>query len=436
MSEDTYTTLTDTVLSAIQKASCAGRLVVAFSGGVDSHVLLHVLVQLGKRDLIRHPLVACHINHQLQHASAKWSEHCKEVAEKLGVAIHCIDVDVDLTKGASPEEAARDARYEALQSMLEPGDGLVTAHHAGDQVETLLLQLLRGAGVDGLASMAASRSEGFLHYRPLLGIGRAQILDYARTNSLQWIEDPSNASERFSRNYLRNEVVPLLRSRWPGLEKSIARTAENCADSAALNRALAEIDSSEIVDAVGRVNLRALGMLDSARKANVLRYWIKHRTRYFPSRSSIKEILHSVIGASEDATPEYVIGEMLLKRYRQHLYLVEREANPLPEDWELVWHDTDNDLPIPELNFCLSQTLLRNAMSRSRPDGVVTVRVRRGGETLRAIGQQSKSLKNLFQEKGIPPWYRDRIPLVFCGDRLIAIAGLEEFSCDEIKFSQ
>jgi len=420
----------------MQTVSCAGRLVVAYSGGVDSHVLLHVLITLRQNGVVRHPIVACHINHQLQVANTAWRSHCEDVAANLGVQICCIDVDVDLRNGASPEEAARVARYQALHAVLESGDGLLTAHHADDQVETLLLQLMRGAGVDGLASMATAQIHTHCHYRPMLGVSRAQILHYAHANALQWIEDPSNGLEQFSRNYLRTQVLPLLRVRWPGLQKSILRTAHNCAQSAALNRALAGMDAEQAIDTAGRVDLNELAGLDQLRQINVLRHWIRERNGRFPSRSSIKEIFGSVIGAREDAAPEHVIGAHLVKRYRRHLYWVERDNKRLPDDWERVWHDTKKDLPIPELGICVSPALLGKARVTSKPDAIIRVRIRRGGEILRAPGRQGKSLKKLFQEKGVPPWYRYRLPLVFCDDNLIAVVGIDQWSASQNQFTQ
>src|SRR6187399_3693926 len=209
----------DAVAKLLELAGPKPRVVLAFSGGVDSTVLAHLLVKQRRK---LGGLRLLHVDHGLQPASAEWSRHCARMARTWRVPFVSLRARIEHQKGESPEAAARDARYELLASAMQPGEVLVTAQHRDDQAETLLLQLLRGAGVSGLAGMPSVAAFGAgLIARPLLHVSRAEIESAARKAHLRWIEDPSNADTRYSRNFVRQRLMPLIREHWPGADKAL-----------------------------------------------------------------------------------------------------------------------------------------------------------------------------------------------------------------------
>ncbi|HSP01681.1 MAG TPA: tRNA lysidine(34) synthetase TilS, partial [Thioalkalivibrio sp.] len=257
----------------LQTLPPASRLVVAFSGGLDSHVLLHALAALCGEGF--YELHAIHIHHGLNSQADAWADHCARVCRDLDVGLEVIAVNARAARGESPEAAARAARYQALASCMKEGDGLLTAHHRRDQAETLLLQLLRGAGSAGLAAMPRWQPLGSgWHGRPLLDVSREAIEDYARERDLHWIEDNSNLDARFDRNLLRQQVMPLLRARWQGVDETLARAAAHQAEGLGLLGDLARQDLEQIRGELpGTLSVSELTGLRPARIRNVLRFW-------------------------------------------------------------------------------------------------------------------------------------------------------------------
>ena len=412
----------------------APRYWVAYSGGLDSHVLLHALVQ--RRSRLRGALHAVHVDHGLHPESAHWSSHCERVCAALNIPCRVARVDAAPALGQSPEAAARAARYAALQSVLAPGDGLLTAHHRGDQAETVLLQLLRGSGPRGLAGMPALArfGAGWLA-RPLLDFDRAELREYALQHGLHWIEDSSNVDARFDRNYLRHEILPRLLARWPGASRALARAARHNAEAAHLLHALARIDLGPLRGcAPDTLSASALHALDPARRRNALRAWIEERGAPALSSVQLEQALTGVLECAPDAVPRLHWPGAELRRYRDEVYLL---SVPAPHDpgVSLAW-DMREPLSLPaELGTLTAVpvvgTGLKAVLCRQE---AVTVRFRRGGERCRPARRgHDHALKKLFQEQGVPPWQRDRIPLIYLGDGLAAVAGLwvcEPFQAD------
>lgn len=400
--------------------------VIAYSGGLDSHVLLHLAVKAGL------PCSAIYIDHGLQADSQQWALHCEQVCQDLGVAFQSISVNAQALPGESPEAAARKARYAALEPLIQPGYSLLTAQHQDDQAETLLLQLIRSAGPDGLAAMPESRSFGLgWQLRPLLSFTRQQIRDYADQQGLRWIVDPSNDDVRFDRNFLRHRMFPLLTERWPTISRSLSQAASLQAETSECLTQLARIDADEVIHN-NAVELTSLQNLSLPRQANLIRDWLNNNQLDIPPRTRLQEILTVLPNAAEDSNPVVRWASSEVRRYQNRLYcmLVIPEVNP---ELSLSWHAPD-DLMIPELQIRLfMQHDQQRGLSAAAIQRDLSVRLRRGGERIKPKGSaHTRELKKLLQQAGVPPWQRDRIPLLYIDDQLAAVAGYwvdEQFSC-------
>jgi len=298
------------------------RYWVAYSGGLDSHVLLHLAGQLARSDPGFPELRAVHVHHGLLPQAEQWTGHCAEVCRGLAISLQILRVDGRTAAGESPEAAARAARYGAWRALLAPGEVLLTAQHQGDQAETLLLQLLRGAGVEGLAAMAAWSPCGDGHLlRPLLEVGRSDLLEYAEAVPLLWVEDPSNRDLRYDRNFLRNAVIPLLKQRWPGLDRVLSRSARHCAEAQACLQQCTE----ELYAAVGRADggLSVAGLRGCAEPDRnlLLRRWIRATGLRPPSARVLRRVAAEMLSAGPDRSPRVAWCDGSIRRYRDGLYL-------------------------------------------------------------------------------------------------------------------
>lgn len=392
---------------------------IAFSGGLDSTVLLHLLAHLAKTESLP-ALSAIHVHHGLQAAADAWPEHCRSVCDALGVPLEVVRVQVQ--PGASPERAARDARYGAFIDATHTNDVLLTAQHRDDQAETLLFRLLRGAGVRGLSGMPGERVLGPGHLlRPLLEVTRAELEAYAALHQLSWIEDPSNEDRQFSRNYLRHQVFPVLTERWPQAQATMARSAAHLREAQELLDELAQIDLVEAgscsnFDWLGlqSLNLAVLEKLSAARQRNVLSYWLKTRTRLPDSDHwSGWEDLRDATG---DASPIWRLAEGELHRASGRIWWL---SGPWLRTPPVAGRWADPTLPL---------SLLDNgqlSMTGQVPDGPLHIRYREGGEIMRLPERGHRDLKRLLNERGVPLFARGRLPLLYCGEQLLAVAGLQ-----------
>ena len=395
-------------------------LLAAFSGGLDSTVLLHALAQ--STAARTRGLRAVHIDHGLQYESADWSRHCRRFAASLGVELIVREVRVARGRGLGLEASARRARYGEIETLLGPGEVLALAHHRDDQAETVLLKLLRGAGPEGIGAMRPLRKLGRgLAWRPLLGLPRAALREYVEHNELDWIRDPSNTDSAIDRNYLRMRVMPHIIARWPEAESSIAQ-------SAAWARAAAEFIDEEAERALTRVQgsnpstllFRDWLALPAALRDPVLRRWLRGLDLPEPTHYQAAELVRQLGEAGEDRQPCVRWPGTEVRRYRDLLHALPPLQLP-PFDWVA---DFDGD----ELSLPVNLGTLRLVASEPRLGLAprLQVRFRRGGESLRlATGGRTRELRDLFQEAGIPPWQRGRLPLVFEQDgALLAVADL------------
>jgi tRNA(Ile)-lysidine synthase len=386
------------------------RVVVAFSGGVDSTVLAHALLRARRR---LGSLRLVHVDHGLQPASGEWAQHCERTA------LVTLKAKIQRRRGESPEAAARDARYELLAEAMQPGEFLVTAQHRDDQVETLLLQLFRGAGVSGLAAMPAIADFGpGSIVRPLLDVSREQLEAIARKAKLRWVEDPSNADTRFSRNYLRQRVMPAIREHWVGVDKALARSATHMAAAAALLNERAAHDLAGLVDGAG-LSVTALRALPAARRRNALRGFIAGRGVEMPEASRLKEMCGPLLEARVDAQPEVAWANARMVRTGGRLE-IQKSREPSGEFAAKSWRWQNDRRLILGAESGVLELIDDEAgpIDRARLPATIEIRPRAGGESLR-LGPRARtqSLKKLLQSARMPVETRARLPLLFARDR-------------------
>lgn len=394
-------------------------LLVAYSGGLDSSVLLHLLAHTSAAR--ERGLRALHVDHGLSESSEQWGQHCRAFADALDVEILVRIIDVVRIPGLGLEAAARRARYTEIESLLAPGEIVALAHHRDDQAETVLLKLLRGAGPEGIGAMRPVRRLGpGLAWRPLLDLPHAALREYAEQHRLEWVTDPSNADPTLDRNFLRMQVIPRIAQRWPEAESSIAQ-------SAAWARAAADFIDSQAMRALVRIRgadpatllYREWLELPVALRDPVLRRWLRALNLPEPTQYQAAELVRQLGEAGEDRQPCVRWPGTEVRRYRELLHALAPLQFP-PFDWAA---ELDGSAIVLPAGLGTLRLIGSGSAKLKRP---LLVRFRLGGESLRlACGARTRELRDLFQEAGIPPWQRARIPLVFDTDgRLLAVADL------------
>ena len=424
------------LLSNIKPFSNVSVLWVAYSGGCDSHTLLHSLVSL--RSNIKAEIKAIHINHGLSALADEWEEHCRVICEQLDVPYVAIKVNA-FAKKTSPEEAARIARYAEWKKLIKKDEAILLAHHQDDQAETVLIQLLRGAGVKGLAAMASQQdfSKGLL-CRPMLGIKREEIVSYAAEKGLNWIDDPSNFDTDFDRNFLRHDIVPLLETRWPSLKKTLSRTAMHTAEADQLLTELATQDWLK-VQSNTQININSLLELDEKRQRNVVRYWLAKICHLsLPDTVHLQRILDEVLTAAEDAKPEVVWRGGEVRRYQGLLY-AQKKLIEQNNATSLIWAALSKPLEFDGRKLTATASVGTGLSQDKLKNAEISVKFRQGGESCRPVGRgQTHQLKKLFQEWQVPPWQRASVPLIYVGDELAQVVGFcrcESFAAADTEAS-
>ncbi|MGB0133202.1 tRNA lysidine(34) synthetase TilS [Dokdonella sp.] len=423
------------LIGASLAALPSGPIAVAYSGGLDSSVLLHGLAGLPAAR--ERGLRAIHIDHGLQDTSREWASVCIQVCSALDVPLTVLSVDVELSSGLGLEAAARRARFSAMQSALAEGEIVAFAHHRDDQAETVLLKLLRGAGPEGLSAMRKLRRFGHGHaWRPLLGAARTTLRTYADQAGLVWISDPSNANPLIDRNYLRLEVLPRVRKRWPEADASITQSAEWI-------RAAADFIDEQSALALARVQgldpatlrYRQWLELPDALRDPVLRRWLRAIDLPEPNRYQVSELVRQLAEAAEHKLPCIRWPGAEIRRYRDLVHAL--RPMQLPEaQWRRPWDGVTLPLPAGLGALRLVDNYGRDITALAEQP--FAVRFRRGGETLRLSSNgYTRELRDLFQEAGIPPWERGRIPIVVDADeQLLAIADLWTSDAGRKRFAQ
>jgi tRNA(Ile)-lysidine synthase len=419
------TDLTDRVAAFLAPRLLRGRHVcVGLSGGRDSVTLLHVLVLLRQKTALQtapFKLSALHVHHGLSARADDWAEFCRSLCISFDVPLRVVRVVVSGIADEGLEAAARRARYAAFGACR--ADWLALAHHRDDQAETLLLNLLRGAGAHGLAAMPEDRAlnGGAVRLiRPLLGVSRQEIEHWLAAHALDWVEDDSNADTHLRRNFLRSEILPRLASTFPEPAAALARASAHLNEQAELADALAVLDARDAVEA-DTILLPAFNALPLARRSNLLRYQLRCHGLRMPDTRFLAEIVRQLAEASPAAAPEFSLDGAFLRVFRGRLHFgMSAVAACAPLSWQ-------GEAVLPWAGGAVHfQTTDGVGLSRHRlAEAPVSLRLRQGGERLQlAATRPRRPLKKLLQEAAVPVWEREQLPLLWCGDQLVWVGGV------------
>ncbi|MFI3195897.1 MAG: tRNA lysidine(34) synthetase TilS [Methylococcaceae bacterium] len=410
---------TQLITHALAAHAAAGTIFVAYSGGIDSHVLLHLCASI---PTLKAKITAVYVHHGLQAEADAWAVHCQQQALRLELRFKQLRVDASPKSGQSPEEAARNARYAALQSLMQPNDVVLIAQHQADQLETVLLQLFRGSGLAGLSGIPPSKKLGYgFLLRPLLDVPKQALEAYAKSHGLHWVEDPSNQSSEYRRNFLRNDIIPLLKSQWPSLDKTVARSASHCAQAQQVITDIAQQQLASVFNPDDEtLTISELIRYSSQQQKLIIRQWLQHLGLTMPSHSLLEQIQTTLLNANADRDPLIKGSSYVLRRYRNKLYCLGQVINEQAVTG--IWSPT-------QTTFCYSCQY--HLMCVPTSVGIVSdvwhhakveVRFRQGGEKIRLPKRSGHhALKKLYQEAGIPVWERDLQPLVYLDDQLAAV---------------
>jgi len=404
-------------------------MTLAFSGGVDSVVLLHLLYQLQKKH--NFILKASHVHHGLSKNADKWVTFCEKLCRKLSVSLDVHHIKLPQKKSLGIEGEARRLRYEKL--LQSKSDVVVLAHHEDDQAETFLLQLIRGAGVKGLSSMAHFDDSRRL-WRPLLNTSRTDIESYAKKHKLKWIEDESNLNIDFDRNFIRLKVLPILKNRFSHIIKVISRSSAHLTEAQYLLDDLAKIDLKNYLKSDNykhKIKVKTLDKLSNPRAKNVLRYWLEINDQLMPSKDLLDELLRQVLTAKKDAELKIQLSkDFEIRRYKDEIYIVQKNQQG-QKNYEIIWKG-ESEILLPngtQLNF--KKVKGRGINFKFLNDQKLKIRNRQGGEFFKPDSKRpTKKIKQLLQESDSPPWERESLPLIFIGGEL---AFVPNFGID-IKF--
>jgi len=419
----------------VSQLPAKGSILIGLSGGVDSVVLLHYLCQNAARYAWR--LSALHVHHGISQNADSWADFCTELCVQYQIPLHIEYVDIAPLREHGTEAAARKLRLAAFAG--QSCDFVALAHHVDDQVETLLLQLLRGAGVRGAAAMPqlSDRTDSIPVVRPLLTCSRQEILNYAAEHGLRWINDESNVDDNYPRNFLRHRILPLLSEKFPTYRETLARSAQHFAEASVLLDDLARLDAPDLFpdqsregeDSELRLEVSRLKSLSLLRAKNLLRFYLHAQGAPIPQTSQLHDMLRQLCGARNDASVCIAYGSgWQVRRYRDEVFVL-RALNKFERNLVFSWSG-EAELAWPALDSILHFKSAKKNQGASislekLQCGQVTLRLRSGGETLRPNPKAAKrTLKNLLQEQHVPPWQRERLPLLYCGDDLVCVPNV------------
>lgn len=401
------------------------HFLIALSGGLDSTALLSLLVK--QREIQPHlNLRAIHIHHGLSPNADNWVAHCIQLCRQLHVPLIIEKVQVDRTQGV--EAGAREARYNAIAKHLQPNELLVTAHHQQDQTETFFLALKRGSGLRGLSAMQTQSCIYNLPlFRPLLSFTRTELEDYVKKQALNWVEDESNLDNRYERNFLRNQILPALRQRWGHFDLAVQRSAQHCFEQQQLiNELLAETFQQHYDKNHRTLNIHSFPQYSALKQKALLRLWLEQLHQPMPSTVQLNQLIQDVIFAQQDKNPQFLFNKQVIRRYQHRLYLtdcfadishIQFEVKPnqiieLPDNLgmlSLKKHFTELEIQWKQHNIRLPLATAHSIQIRFRYS-----------DKVRDKNGINQDIKKVWQAYQVPPWLRQRIPLIFYG---------EEFQC-------
>lgn len=406
-----YTIFESSITTKIDKKKY-NQFLVAYSGGSDSTALLYFANKMAKKYKVE--IRAIHVNHNLNTDSVDWENHCKYFCKKLNIPIIIKSINIVLKPGESIEERAREERYRVISSYANSKTIMMTAHHANDQSETFLYQLLRGSGVKGLSAMPDFKKilNGY-HSRPFLNISKNTLMELVDFKELKYIIDNSNNNTKFSRNYIRKEILPKIKERWPSYSSTISRAANNVADAEKLNRDLAEIDIQNFLLSDDNKISTSVKNLDDYRFNNVIRFWIKKNNFRMPSLEQIYSIYLNVLNAGNDKTPFFSCSEYEIRRHNDYIEIMKplkKHDSSKIYNWKF-----EENLVISNLSVNLSWKNLEERLGYNLNKDV-EVKFREGGKSIEL--SKNKNLKDYMRENKIPPWKRDRTLLIYIDKEL------------------
>ncbi|PCH60970.1 MAG: tRNA lysidine(34) synthetase TilS [SAR86 cluster bacterium] len=414
------------LLTAFEPLGRFSKLAVALSGGMDSVVLLNAIHTLVPTLSQASPLKlrAIHINHGLQAEADEWQLFCERLCAEYGIDLQVERVILKRKPGESLEAIAREARYHCFEHSLDEDECLIMAHHQDDQMETLLLRFMRGASAQGLSGIPQQRrlGKGVLH-RPLLHLRRDDLAAFAKLRQLTWVEDSPNQDSCFERNFCRHELLPLIESRWPGYRSSWTKTLSLSNEANLLLRQSAQTDLALIGCTASPLELEQLLIWDQARQRNVLKHWLTEITGQVPGWHLLHGLTEQLLPARADAKASLKTRHYELRRFKNRLYVLPK-AQQFDANTCLNWDISHGaELALPNNGVLEAKAALGKGLIV--PDGsTLSVRYRRGGECIKLAKRPTKPLKKFLQELSVEPWIRERLPIVYCGDDLVAIAGL------------
>ena len=415
MSQRTVAFTAQRLLQTLQSQAAANAYVVGFSGGADSTALLHALNEVKYQ--LKAPISAIHVNHGLHTDANMWQSHCKDLCRQYAIPLNCLRVNLGHESGKGLEAEARELRYRAISNQLESGACLLTAHHADDQAETLLLNLMRGSGVDGLSAMPVSRTFGdAVILRPLLGFQNSALKTYLRDQNIGWIDDPSNQQLDQDRNFVRHQVIPLLEQRWPEVSKRLLLTRKAMSDTRKLLEKMADDHLQENLAHPQVLNIATMTGANPELFKLVIRRWLKRAGATSVPVYQLESFYQQVQAADSDSRVNVTWQRWIMRLYKQQLWLhPDHELLPCPV---VKWAKGEGSI---DLGDDIGQLVLLGD-DPVLPAGDFSVGARCNlGETVLGKGIQHKSLKNLFQSAAIPPWLRNSVPLISLGAELVAM---------------
>ncbi len=417
-------------IDSVLKTKDLTKIVIGYSGGLDSTVLLHLVAGLMKQ-FESASVLAIHVNHGAHLSAPQWADHCKSFCESLNLKLTISNFSLGEVQ-QNREAVYRQARYSAFAEQLSASALLLTAHHQQDQAETVLFNLFRGAGVSGLSAIKRLRqlANGY-HLRPLLSVTQDQLAEYAQHHQLSWIDDPSNQDQSFDRNYIRHQLLPLISKRWPAAKASITRSAELLNQA---NQVLNEVAVNDLADIetqkypgvikdlyMSVLKAGSLTALSQPRQLNVLKHWITSHSSLILSHDQLKQI-HQDLCQQPGSSGLFEVKAIQIRAFNGFLYLLEKLPSSQSVDYKLL----ENDIGILFEHLGLKLELERE------DSRVLEFRLRRGGETLQ-LNNQTKTLKTVYQQHAVPPWERDLIPLIYSDQKLIAVPGVVYADNSSIK---
>lgn len=415
-------------------ASTQKQFLIGFSGGLDSTALLLLFTKL-RENRPHLQMRAIHIHHGLSANADSWTEHCKQICEQLNVPLIIEKVRVDTCNGI--EAGAREARYQAISQHILPDEILATAHHLQDQTETFFLALKRGSGLQGLGAMQLQSTVYNLPvFRPLLHFTRPELEQFVQATKLDWVEDESNRDSRYERNFLRNEILPELRQRWAHFDLAVQRSAQHCFEQQQLINELLADEFAQNFDKTDRsFSIQQFAQYSATKQKALLRLWLNEWQLPMPSLVQLEQIIQDVIFARSDSNPLFQLGEKVVRRHQQKLYLT-------PQFTDISTHKVDikigETVCLPDnlgtltltqqADKLLVQWKNKQLVTQKLPFTNSPIQIRFSYSSKIRLTEKSanKEMKKIWQHFNVPVWQRQRIPLIFYGDKLKSAVGLFE----------